>query len=278
MRVLITGSAGFLGGHVADAFVQAGHEVTGFDQRETNLPEVQSVLGDFLDEDLLTEVLADKDVICHIGAIGDVYLAAEQPALAASVNVAGSATVGRAAAKTGTRVVYASTWEVYGEPEYEPVDEQHRCEPDHPYNITKLAGERMLIAADRLRDVPVIALRLGTAYGLGMRPNSVFEIFIDKARKGEPITIQGDGSQGRQFTHARDIARANSAHAVLRGAAKPPASPPCRRRRLRRCGRRRPRRRGCRASPNRSPAADRPCRRPPLPPRPWRRPRRGFPG
>jgi UDP-glucose 4-epimerase len=105
-------------------------------------------------------------------------------------------------------VVYASTWEVYGEPVYEPVDEKHPCEPDHPYNITKLAGERMLIAADRLRDVPVVALRLGTAYGLGMRPNSVFEIFIEKARKGEPITIQGDGSQGRQFTHARDIARA----------------------------------------------------------------------
>jgi UDP-glucose 4-epimerase len=208
MRVLITGSAGFLGGHVADAFVQAGHEVTGFDQRETNLPEVQSVLGDFLDEDLLTEVLADKDVICHIGAIGDVYLAAEQPALAASVNVAGSATVGRAAAKTGTRVVYASTWEVYGEPEYEPVDEQHRCEPDHPYNITKLAGERVLLSLGHLENFPVIALRLGTAYGLGMRPNSVFNIFMAKAKAGEPITIQGDGSQGRQFTHAKDIARA----------------------------------------------------------------------
>jgi UDP-glucose 4-epimerase len=105
-------------------------------------------------------------------------------------------------------VVYASTWEVYGEPVYEPVDEKHPCEPDHPYNITKLGGERMLIACDRLRDVPVLALRMGTAYGLGMRPNSVFEIFIAKARNGEPITIQGDGSQGRQFTHVRDIARA----------------------------------------------------------------------
>jgi UDP-glucose 4-epimerase len=105
-------------------------------------------------------------------------------------------------------VVYASTWEVYGDPVYEPVDEKHPCEPDHPYNITKLAGERMLLACDRLRDVPVVALRMGTAYGLGMRPNSVFEIFIEKARHGEPITIQGDGSQGRQFTHVDDIARA----------------------------------------------------------------------
>jgi UDP-glucose 4-epimerase len=53
-----------------------------------------------------------------------------------------------------------------------------------------------------------VALRLGTAYGSGLRPNSVFRIFIDRARKGEPITIQGDGSQGRQFTHASDIANA----------------------------------------------------------------------
>ena len=120
----------------------------------------------------------------------------------------GSTNIALAAEAAGARVVYASTWEVYGDPSYEPVDEEHPCEPDHPYNITKLAGERMLLACDRLRDVPMIALRLGTAYGLGMRPNSVFEIFIDRARKGEPITIQGDGSQGRQFTHARDIARA----------------------------------------------------------------------
>jgi UDP-glucose 4-epimerase len=106
--------------------------------------------------------------------------------------------------------VYASTWEVYGHPHYEPVDEDHPCDPDHPYNITKLAGERMLLSAARLEQLPVLALRLGTAFGVGMRPNSVFRIFIDKARRGEPITIQGDGSQGRQFTHVSDIAEAFS--------------------------------------------------------------------
>lgn len=105
-------------------------------------------------------------------------------------------------------MVYASTWEVYGKARYEPVDESHPCEPDHPYNITKLAGERMLLAADRLQGVPVISLRLGTAYGPGLRPNSVFRIFFDRARGGEPLIIQGDGSQSRQFTHADDIARA----------------------------------------------------------------------
>lgn len=80
--------------------------------------------------------------------------------------------------------------------------------PDHPYSITKLAGESLLLSAADLRSLSAVALRLGTAYGSGLRPNSVFRIFIDRARKGEPITIQGDGSQGRQFTHASDVAEA----------------------------------------------------------------------
>jgi UDP-glucose 4-epimerase len=185
-----------------------GFEVTGYDQRESSVPEIETVVGDLLDAETLTDAVRGQDVVVHIGAIGDVYLAATNPELAAAVNVTGSTNIALAAEAAGARVVYASTWEVYGDPVYEPVDEKHPCEPDHPYNITKLGGERMLLACDRLRGVPVLALRMGTAYGLGMRPNSVFEIFIEKARNGEPITIQGDGSQGRQFTHVRDIARA----------------------------------------------------------------------
>ena len=227
MKALVTGSAGFIGTHVSRALLDHGFEVTGFDQKESGEPGVETVVGDFLDLETLNRAVQGHDVIVHIGAIGDVYLAATNPELAASVNVTGSTNIALAAEAAGARVVYASTWEVYGEPVYEPVDEKHPCEPDHPYNITKLAGERMLIAADRLRDVPVVALRLGTAYGLGMRPNSVFEIFIEKARKGEPITIQGDGSQGRQFTHARDIARAFVAAATsdIRGVALNVVSP-----------------------------------------------------
>ena len=208
MKALVTGSAGFIGTHVSRALLGDGFEVTGFDQRESTEPGIKTVIGDLLDVESLTNAVRGHDVVVHIGAIGDVYLAATNPELAAAVNVTGSTNIALAAEAAGARVVYASTWEVYGEPVYEPVDEKHPCEPDHPYNITKLAGERMLLACDRLRDVPVLALRMGTAYGLGMRPNSVFEIFIDRARRGEPITIQGDGSQGRQFTHANDLARA----------------------------------------------------------------------
>jgi UDP-glucose 4-epimerase len=184
--------------------------VTTYDLVDTGTLDARSITGDLRDGDKLATAAIGHDVICHVGAIGDVYLAGEQPHLAAEVNGTGSANVAAAAEKAGARVVYASTWEVYGEPHYQPLDEDHPCNPDHPYNITKLAGEQLLLAADHLRNVPVLALRLGTAYGTGLRPNSVFRIFIDRARRGDPITIQGDGKQGRQFTHASDVARAFS--------------------------------------------------------------------
>ena len=208
MKTLITGAAGFLGRHIARTFADSGHEVTTFDLAGTSSDGVRHIVGDLTDASDLDAAVAGNDSVVHIGAIGDVYLAGNQPELASQVNVTGSTLVANAAHKHGAKVVYASTWEVYGEPQYQPLDERHPCEPDHPYNITKLAGERMLLAADSLRDVPVVGLRLGTAYGSGLRPNSVFRIFIDKAKRGEPITIQGDGSQFRQFTHASDIARA----------------------------------------------------------------------
>ena len=210
MKVLITGASGFVGGHVARHILDEGHEVTGFDLMDADDAGFPTIIGDLRDADAVSAAVAGNDVICHIGAIGDVYLAADKPSLAAEVNVTGTSHIADAAIESGARVVYASTWEVYGEVEYEPLDENHPLNPDHPYNITKLGGEQMLLAAANLRGLSAISLRLGTAYGPGLRPNSVFRIFIDRARQGEPITIMGDGSQSRQFVHVNDLARAFS--------------------------------------------------------------------
>jgi len=208
MKVLITGASGFVGKHVARHLVHEDYEVVGFDLTPSSNDDYEVIEGDLRDADAVHAAVDGADAVCHIGAIGDVYLAAEQPSLAAGVNVLGTSNVADAGVATGARIVYASTWEVYGDVEYEPMDEAHPRTPDHPYNITKLAGEQMLLASADLRDLSAIALRLGTAYGPGLRPNSVFRIFIDRARRGETITIMGDGSQSRQFVHVSDLARA----------------------------------------------------------------------
>lgn len=207
MRVLVTGAAGSVAPHVAMAFEEQGHEAVRTDLRSDEdgviVPSDLTSLGSLL------EVTLGIDVVCHLGGVGDVYLAFNEPYTAAAANVLGTANLSEACLRNKVRkVIYASTWEVYGEPKYQPLDEEHPCDPDHPYNITKLGGERLVMAFDRLKGLPGVALRLGTAYGPGMRPNSVFSIFINRAMQGQPITIKGTGQQSRQFTHVADIARA----------------------------------------------------------------------
>jgi UDP-glucose 4-epimerase len=173
MRVLVTGGAGFLGPHIVKSLEQNGHEVVVFDIKEP-LTKGEFIAGDLASLDDCIRATRAIDSICHLGGIGDVYLAFEKPYLAASINVQGTANLMEAALRNRVgKVVYASTWEVYGEPRYEPIDEKHPTNPDHPYNITKLAGEHMALAYDHLKGARAVALRLGTAYGQGMRPNSV---------------------------------------------------------------------------------------------------------
>lgn len=207
MRVLVTGAAGFIAPHVADAFEQRGHQVIRTDIRSAY--DGRIVPSDLRSLPSMLDVTEDADVVCHLGGVGDVYLAQNEPQTAAAANVLGTANLLEACLRNRlSKLIYASTWEVYGEPKYQPIDEDHPSNPDHPYSITKLAGERLVVAYDRLKGLPGIALRIGTTYGPGMRPNSVFSIFISRAMQGKPITIKGTGQQSRQFTHASDVARA----------------------------------------------------------------------
>ena len=213
MRMIVTGGAGFVGRHVAAAVLEAGHECVVFDitrmPRELADLGVRQEVGSLSSVESLRKTVRGADAVLHLAGVGDVYLAAKKPWLAAESNVVGSTNVAEACLAEGVgRVIYASTWEVYGHPVYEPIDEQHPTNPDHPYSVTKLGGEQMLMTYDSLRELSVVALRLGTAYGTGMRENSVFSLFIKRALRGEAITVSGDGRQHRQFTHAADIGRA----------------------------------------------------------------------
>lgn len=198
-RVLITGSSGFLGKNISLFLKDRGFDVKPFDKEDGQ---------DLLNEKDLEKSLSKVEYVCHLGAVGDVYLAAENPMLAANIGVGGTANLVRAVNKLGgvKKIIYASTWEVYGHPQYEPLDEKHPCNPDHPYSIAKYGGELML--KSKLNHVPWIILRLGSAYGPHMRQNAVIPLFINKAKNGEKIILSGDGLQTRQFTYSEDIAKA----------------------------------------------------------------------
>ena len=200
MRVLVTGAAGFIGGNVVEHLRAVGHTAVGYDMRPG---EFVDVTGDFTAEGAFAEV-AECDAVCHLGGVGDVYVAAQNPILAFTANLIGTQRVVEAAqaGKFG-KIVYASTWEVYGEPHYQPLDEEHPTVPDHPYNISKLAGE--LAVRSALNPFPWVALRLGTTFGPRMRPNGVIPLFIRKGLEGATLRLEGGGEQYRQFAYITDI-------------------------------------------------------------------------
>src|SRR5438309_738679 len=137
--VAVTGAAGFLGSHVADVLTEQGHDVTVIDLVQR--PGFRTAIADLGDAASIERALVGHEAVCHLAAIGDVYLAEREPALAAKVNVTGTANLCEAALRVGTTsVIYASTWEVYGPPRYQPIDEAHPTSPTHPYGVTKLAA------------------------------------------------------------------------------------------------------------------------------------------
>ena len=209
VNVIVTGAAGFIGFHVARYLEDCGYHVLRTDIR---VPRDGGALWRKADLTSFDEMVALTDgveAVCHLGGIGDVYLADRNPQLAMHVNGCGTLNLLEACRLNRVRrFVYASTWEVYGEPRYEPIDESHPCAPSNPYSISKLAGDlytQRYGPSDELRRV---VLRLGTAYGPRMRDNAVMVAFILRALAGRPLEIHGSGTQFRQFTHVRDISRA----------------------------------------------------------------------
>ncbi|MFL5818038.1 MAG: NAD-dependent epimerase/dehydratase family protein [Conexibacter sp.] len=208
-RVLVTGGAGFIGSHVVDKLIAAGHEPRILDVRPSPYhPDVHTAIGDMC---VLEDVLraADGcDAIAHLAAAADVGEVQQDPLGSEQLNARGTACVLEAARQLEVdRVVYASTIWVYSDVEAEHVDEETALAPPaHLYTATKLAGELYCRSYRELYRVESTVLRFGIPYGPRARPAAVIPIFVRKALAGEPLTLAGGGLQTRRFVYVEDIA------------------------------------------------------------------------
>ena len=230
MRILVTGGAGFIGGHLAERFVRDGHDVVILDNfdpfydiriKEHTVEVCQDVAaagdgsyrlveGDVRDAEIVEELVGDVEYVYHQAAQAGVRPSVENPRKYDEVNVDGTLNLLDACRNHGIeRFVMASSSSVYGVPQYLPYDEQHPTTPVSPYGASKLAAERYACAYSEVYDISTVALRYFTVYGPRMRPNMAISNFVSRCVNDEPPIVYGDGTQTRDFTFIDDIVEAN---------------------------------------------------------------------
>jgi len=225
VHVVITGGAGFIASHVADACIARGWRVTIIDNLATgdrrNLnPRAEVHFIDVRDEaagELIREL--QPDVVCHHAAQMDVRKSVAEPSMDAEVNVVGSIRLLEASVAAGVkRFIFASTGgAIYGEPENGPQSESHPTAPVSPYGCAKLSVEHYLHAFRVVHGLSSVALRYANVYGPRQNAHGeagVVAIFAGKLLAGEAATVTGTGEQTRDFVYVDDVVAANLAAAV----------------------------------------------------------------
>ncbi|MFQ3318080.1 MAG: UDP-glucose 4-epimerase [Natronomonas sp.] len=210
--VLVTGGAGFIGGHIAERLA-GDNQVAILDIRpEQPAPGVDGIEGDIRDEDTVEATMQDVDVVFHEAAMVSVAESVAKPKESHAINATGTLNILEAARQHDARVVLASSAAIYGDPEETPVPETHPLDPTSPYGLDKLATDHYARLYDDLYDLETAALRYFNVYGPGQTGGDyagVIEVFLEQARNGDPITVHGDGTQTRDFVHVDDVVRAN---------------------------------------------------------------------
>jgi UDP-glucose 4-epimerase len=223
MRILITGGAGFIGSHLAEALLGAGHHVSVIDDLSTgafdNIAHLKGRTGfrytidTIMNEPVLAELVDQCDVVYHLAAAVGVRLIVEAPVRTLETNVQGTEVVLKAAAKKQRTVVIASTSEVYGKSDAVPFREdgdialgptvKHRW----AYACSKALDEFLALAYWKEKRLPVIIVRFFNTVGPRQtgRYGMVIPNFVRQALAGEPITVFGDGTQTRCFTYVGDV-------------------------------------------------------------------------
>ncbi len=225
-RALVTGGAGFIGSHVADALLEHGFAVDILDNFSSgdrrNLPAGATVHEiDITSSDAARLIRESRyDAICHLAAQIDVRKSVADPAFDAAVNVVGTLNLVEAVRQSGheTRFVFSSTGgAIYGDFVDVPTDEGASKDPESPYGVAKLSAEYYLAYYARVHGLDTVALRYSNVYGPRQNPHGeagVVAIFCARILEGKPLGVFGDGTQTRDYVYVADVARVNVAAAT----------------------------------------------------------------
>jgi UDP-glucose 4-epimerase len=220
MKILVTGGAGFIGSHVVDAYVAAGHQVVVVDDLSTGHRENLNPQATFHRLDVadprVIECIRDERpaVVSHHAAQMDVRRSVADPQFDARINVLGTINIFEGARRANVRrvVLVSSGGAVYGEQDAFPAPETHATNPVSPYGVSKRSGELYAFFYQAEYQLPFFALRYANVYGPRQDPHGeagVVAIFAGKMLRGEPVTVNGDGRQTRDYVYVGDVARAN---------------------------------------------------------------------
>lgn len=220
MKAVVTGGAGFIGAHLVDALVEKGYDVHSVDNytggRFVDRVNARATYHelDIRNTDAVQEVFESADVVFHTAAIPRVPYSIEHPVETTDVNVTGTVSVLTAAARAKVRrVVYSASGSAYGEQTRMPLTETMDANPVNPYGLQKYVSELFVELWSRVYGVETVSLRYFNVYGPRLDPVGPYALAVGKflltRKNGETITIFGDGTITRDYTHVRDIVRAN---------------------------------------------------------------------
>ncbi len=222
MKILITGGAGFIGSHLCEKYTSQGHKVLCLDNfMNGNLINIRHLLinsnfklinGDIRDFDLLEKIMPGVDTIFHLAAQIHVDRSIVEPKLTYEINVLGTQNVLEVSRMHDvSKVIHASTSEVYGSAEYSPMDESHPLSATHPYGASKIAADRLCYAYIQTYGMNIHIVRSFNLFGPRQKDSGyggVISLFLKRALNGLPPVIYGDGLQTRDYTYVDDIIRA----------------------------------------------------------------------
>jgi len=230
VKILVTGGAGFIGSHVVDAYVSAGHEVAVIDNLSSGQsgnvnPAAQMNRLDIRDQEGVAATIASfkPEIVNHHAAQSEVPKSVADPMYDASVNIVGGLNILKASVDHGVKkLIFSSTGgALYGEPDVVPADEDHPVRPLSPYGTSKYSFEQYLGTFMRTFGLEYTVLRYANIYGprqdFMAEEGRVIAIFASRMLAGKAVTIDGDGEQSRDMLHVADVATANI-HALDRGA------------------------------------------------------------